>query len=835
MKISACYIVKNEKEKLSESIKSIKSYVDEVIVVDTGSMDRTLDIGEKSCCKFFEYEWRDDFSEARNYSLSKASGDWIIFLDADEYIEEESAKKMIHSIKLCNEKTDVDTITCLMIHIDEERNEVIGKNPIIRIFRNNRNIRYSGRIHEVLTKKDSDLISIFVEDLVIIHTGYSKAALREKLARNLKNLLEEVKYGKSDAMTYYYICGCHAGLGNGQAAIKYANLAFESEIKNNKEIDNSISYKLYIIILKSMIEMGNKYSISQVREVLDKAKKRYWNHPEIVRYEAITLLKEKRIREALETFLLTIELNNKMSTHENNDFQTYYMETLNTIGSLFAYLNQEEKAIEYFLMVLKQNKFYEESLLRMLRLLLKENDEEIISFLNSIYNINSFDDIKFLIKSIKKIKMPIALSYYAKIWNTIYEMQDESIIEAMYALEQYEEVTDTVLTLAEEHKNNALLPYVIASIILGGLGEDYKRRLKDIDVNASVALELISVGDYSSHINDETKNNVLLAIEIIFSYADFCKWDKFMENAFKVINSDSLFFLIDRFISFGKIEYAKEYYSKLSINLEDKELKKKCLFIAGFCAYRLRKYSEAIVFFEKGVELGYDDYEIKECIEIIFEKCNDENLRQGINDILNNLRIAPEKGIKLNVGCGRNIKSDWINLDLVDGEGVDVVADLEICKELKLPFKENSVDQILANHVIEHIKNSMPMMEELYRISKPGATAVFRCPYGSSDDAFEDPTHLRQYFINSFGYFSQPFYWRADYGYRGDWKVEEIKLLITDNRFSTLSNDELLEAVNSRRNFVSEMTVILTAIKPIRNPEKELQDKPLISYEFTSN
>jgi SAM-dependent methyltransferase len=70
--------------------------------------------------------------------------------------------------------------------------------------------------------------------------------------------------------------------------------------------------------------------------------------------------------------------------------------------------------------------------------------------------------------------------------------------------------------------------------------------------------------------------------------------------------------------------------------------------------------------------------------------------------------------------------------------------------------------------VIEHLHHTLPLMQELHRVPKPGAKAVIRVPHGASDDAWEDPTHLRGYFQSSSGYFSQQFYWRADYHYRGD-------------------------------------------------------------------
>src|SRR5258708_31966184 len=68
-----------------------------------------------------------------------------------------------------------------------------------------------------------------------------------------------------------------------------------------------------------------------------------------------------------------------------------------------------------------------------------------------------------------------------------------------------------------------------------------------------------------------------------------------------------------------------------------------------------------------------------------------------------------------------------------------------------------------GSHVIEHLRDPLPFMEELWRVSRPGAKAVFRCPYGSTDDADEDPTHVRRMFAGSWGYFGQPHYHRAQY------------------------------------------------------------------------
>ena len=186
---------------------------------------------------------------------------------------------------------------------------------------------------------------------------------------------------------------------------------------------------------------------------------------------------------------------------------------------------------------------------------------------------------------------------------------------------------------------------------------------------------------------------------------------------------------------------------------------------------------------------------------------------------------------RLHLGCGKTILPDWINLDLAPAPGVDVVADLDACQANPLPFESDTIDEILGRHVIEHIRNTLPLMQELHRIAKAGAKAVFHLPYGSSDDAFEDPTHVRQYFANSFGYFSQPFYWRADYGYRGDWRPEKIKLQVRSQLCAGKTVEQVFQEVTSLRNVVLQMTVVLVAVKPIRAPLRELQVAPNIEIE----
>jgi glycosyltransferase involved in cell wall biosynthesis/SAM-dependent methyltransferase len=187
---------------------------------------------------------------------------------------------------------------------------------------------------------------------------------------------------------------------------------------------------------------------------------------------------------------------------------------------------------------------------------------------------------------------------------------------------------------------------------------------------------------------------------------------------------------------------------------------------------------------------------------------------------------------KLHLGCGRTILPGWLNLDRQAAPGVDLAVDLEDCAPGRIPLPDDAVDEILAAHLVEHIRQPLPLMQELHRVARPGCRFTIRTPYGSSDDAWEDPTHVRPYFLDSFSYFGQPYYWRADYGYRGDWEVETIELWINDASLQGEPTAVIAQAVRTRRNVVTEMVATLRAVKPVRPPLAELRSMVKVDFRF---
>jgi len=133
-----------------------------------------------------------------------------------------------------------------------------------------------------------------------------------------------------------------------------------------------------------------------------------------------------------------------------------------------------------------------------------------------------------------------------------------------------------------------------------------------------------------------------------------------------------------------------------------------------------------------------------------------------------------EQEVRLNIGCGRKNYPGFVNIDKQNLSGVDLLWDLE---QVPLPFADNSISEVRAEHVLEHIQQFVPLMEELWRISKKGGKIRIEVPYFRYEGAFRDPTHCRFFSEYSFEYFSEGY----EYAYysRARFRVKKVELRTT--------------------------------------------------------
>ena len=256
MKISLCYIVRNEEKTLLRSLQSVGRMVNEIIVVDTGSTDRTKEIALAFQAKVYDFPWQDDFSAPRNFALSKTTGDWIVFLDADEYFSVATAGNLRSVVQKYHKR---GWCGCLLVHrydIDvDNNNEILADTLVSRIFTNDAGYRYKGIIHEELLDNGQsldNLVAVNADDLSLLHTGYSASLSEAKARRNLELLLRELAITDMPERLYMYLADAYFGLGEKEQAKHYAEL--DVSLGRRRTTYASRSYR---ILLQLSLENGD--------------------------------------------------------------------------------------------------------------------------------------------------------------------------------------------------------------------------------------------------------------------------------------------------------------------------------------------------------------------------------------------------------------------------------------------------------------------------------------------------------------------------------------------------------------------------------------------------
>ncbi len=204
-KLSVCLIVKNEEKFLGRCLESVREIADQIVVVDTGSTDWSRDIAARYGAEVYSFEWCNDFSAARNAALERATGDWILMLDADEELPVRSRENLRKELAAQN-------VVAYRLPILEAGREEEGCSHVPRLFRNAPGLFFVGRVHEqIFSSIEARRIEWGMENCLgttaLLHHGYSAEVTRSrnKIARNLTLLelaIEEMPNEPNLVMNY---------------------------------------------------------------------------------------------------------------------------------------------------------------------------------------------------------------------------------------------------------------------------------------------------------------------------------------------------------------------------------------------------------------------------------------------------------------------------------------------------------------------------------------------------------------------------------------------------------------------------------------------------------
>jgi glycosyltransferase involved in cell wall biosynthesis len=225
--ISLCMIVKNEADCLSRCLESTKDYVDEIIIVDTGSTDETVRIAKSFGAKIYHHPWENDFSRHRNQSLSYASGDWILQLDADEALTAGSGQMIRDTIR----KDAADYYYCQFYDMDRQ-GIIKGVCNLIRLFRNRMGMEFIHKVHNQLQVNGEGSFS----KIRVKHYGYhlSKEKMEAKHVRTTTLLKKAIEINPEDGYSLHQLAASYSMKKDYSKVIEYGEKA--ADVLREKDI-----------------------------------------------------------------------------------------------------------------------------------------------------------------------------------------------------------------------------------------------------------------------------------------------------------------------------------------------------------------------------------------------------------------------------------------------------------------------------------------------------------------------------------------------------------------------------------------------------------------------
>ena len=386
--VSACVIVKNEEKHIERWLANVRRIADEIIVVDTGSTDRTVELAETGGAKVYFFEWIHDFSAAKNYALDQAHGDWIIFLDADEYFTEDALKRLPQVLQEVHPQRKIVGLISPFLNIDEaDHGRVIDQAYQMRIFRRSRTLRYVGSVHEMIRNMamESGKREYQMTDLMFIHTGYSILTQAEKNKRNLELLLQErAREGKDDPKKFPYFMDTYYSMGEFEKSLDYARrfLAYVDRTRDSQESER----KAWLTLLFSMDQLGTlaEQGMAEVERALAK-------HPrwaELSWEKGKVFFRQMRYGEARAQFFRAMELS-ELPEENPEELQHVFMPTVMPelyylLGRTYQEEGKESIALQYWQKSLKTYFYQERCLQDALRVLLRGDMTKTIAFFEAL-------------------------------------------------------------------------------------------------------------------------------------------------------------------------------------------------------------------------------------------------------------------------------------------------------------------------------------------------------------------------------------------------------------------------------------------------------------------
>ena len=417
IKISQCMIVKNEEQNIRQALSWGKGVVYEQIVVDTGSTDNTVQIAEEMGAKVFHFEWCDDFSAAKNYAIEQASGDWIAFLDADEYFSERDAHRIPGMLKkienLSLKGGRIHMLRSAWLHLDDA-GKVFSAGQQDRIFRNIKGLRYKNRVHEVLTFSNGQLPRYSLTDLAIMHTGYMKSLGAEKGNRNIPLLKKSVEEDPENYDLWSYLGESYAGSGQAVEAIESMEHVVERVAENLKNPDTPIkisedrlfaAFSVWFAAVSFLPESELPFYEERARRYYDVFTKTEKLFPDVEFYMGRFLIRIGKQDEGVHFLELALKKLEQYKGSSSLKLSAQLNLAYNILRLCYEQRGDAAKCVYYGTLSLRVDRYQEDTLAALVGLLQGDPNTtagQAYDFLARLYRFDNLKDILFVLRTALK-------------------------------------------------------------------------------------------------------------------------------------------------------------------------------------------------------------------------------------------------------------------------------------------------------------------------------------------------------------------------------------------------------------------------------------------------
>lgn len=401
LRLSQCMIVKNEENNIRQALDWGKGIVWEKIVVDTGSTDRTVEIAESMGATVYSFEWINDFSAAKNYAISKASGDWIAFLDADEYLTDEWAQKLL----LLLEKADNASCYAVrtpLLNLDDD-GKVKSSVRHVRFFRREKGLAYQNPIHEVL-KKDGNALSFdrvldTGDKFPIFHTGYTKEASKRKniKKRNMDILEAELKKNPDNYDLLGYLGDCYRMESETVEMAADCYRKAVSLFPQKFSVGDERSACTFIYLMVILYNAGDEQELLEIYDRVIRQMPWVYDADYLMGCYYLT---RKDYQKVIFHFERTLQITEQ---YGRIAYGVYLYSNLEVFWErlILSYyeIGNLSVSVQYSVSFLKQNHRNITVLILLLLSLKEENPEAVVRFLGNIYQLDQPSDRIFLIRA----------------------------------------------------------------------------------------------------------------------------------------------------------------------------------------------------------------------------------------------------------------------------------------------------------------------------------------------------------------------------------------------------------------------------------------------------